>query len=96
MAQICRYEYSSKDFNYHGMSWTTEASDLARNNFFGQIWDDAADVGFVVKSHVTGKEVVFYLDTVERDADNDIRWWTFKPYNPEDRYKDLVITIWND
>jgi len=48
-------------------------------NILSQLYNDAADQGFVMISHKTHAAVEFYLDHTEREADGDVRFWLFKP-----------------
>ena len=59
-----------------------------------QIWDDSADVGVMIRSHVTGATYTFYLDTEERGRDRDLMYYTFKPVDKNCPVK--LVTIFND
>ena len=89
----------------------TEASDLGGQPFLNQLYKDAVDVGFVMKSHKTGEEVMFCLDKEHRDTDGrgwgglpleygDITHWTFKPTSDSIKRNpqivNLEVTIFND
>lgn len=44
-----------------------------------QLYNDSLDAGFVMVSHKTGVGVPFHLIGVQRDAEGDIRFWSFEP-----------------
>lgn len=75
--------YSAKDFNFRNNQFTTFASDLGKDReFLGPIFDDAADIGFFVRSTKTGKLACYSFDESEgpkRDAEGDIQFWELKP-----------------
>ena len=64
-----------------------------------EMYNDALDIGFAMKSVNTGKIAYFYLENGEKNADGDYTVWNFKPthnsmyYNP--RLKDVVVSIYN-
>jgi hypothetical protein len=56
--------------------------------------------GFCLVSEHTGKRVNFYLDKIQRDADQDIKFWVFTP-SKIDAVRDpkialLTVVILND
>lgn len=64
---------------------------------FGRVWDDACDEGLTLVSP-TGREVVFYVSTTERDAEGDVTAWLLRV---ADRaaplaYADVTIRLFND
>ena len=65
------------------------ASDL-RFNGSNYMYDDACDIGIWIKSHKTGRIEPFVLLKAERDADGDVRWWTFA-----NTKLNLILTVWN-
>lgn len=78
-----------------------EASDLGlKPGFkFEQIYDDACDVGLTMKSHVTGREITFFLQEEIRSAD-ELQGWQLKPI-PElirkhPQLAGLTLIIFND
>jgi len=56
--------HSGSKFDWHGGVGATEASTLGPR-WSGRVWPDAADVGFVVRSHRTGKTMLFTLESTE-------------------------------
>lgn len=80
-------------------TFVAEASDFGRTFNFGRVYDDAADLGLtLVSSRRPGQKIVFAIDRVERDADNDIIAWhlTPAPYQPAARDCNFTVTIFND
>lgn len=80
---------SSNFFSYFKdtKSFSTEASTLDNRNFLSQIYDDAADRGFIMESSKTGKKETFYLVSVD-EQDDEVCGWNFESTNG---YKCLVI-----
>ena len=75
--------------------FTTFASDAQFR--LERIYQDACDVGFVMVSERTGKELTFYLDKEERDpSGEDIIAWHFKSDSRDPLLKKLTATVWND
>jgi len=66
----------------------------------GQIYDDACDVGFEIKSEKTGNNVKFYMDQEFTDNEGDLQYWTFKPLevevNKTPALRGMVVTVFND
>jgi hypothetical protein len=81
---------STRQFTYgaESHSFVAEMSDL---NGFGQVYDDAADVGFTMVSSRTGREVVFVVADEQRDGEGDILFWTLKSTDGK-----FTATIFND
>lgn len=75
------------------------ASDYGPGLRFSQIYADAVDVGVIVVGK-TGKEVVYFLDHTERDLENDVKWWRFRPTNESVRNvpsaRGTSVVIFND
>lgn len=76
-----------------------EASDFGplRDGYWWlrQIWDDSADVGISIRSHVTGVVELFYLDhEVYYGSEREFAGWCFKPVNPKCPVK--IVSIHND
>lgn len=93
--------FEAKAFSYYGIDkkFVTELSDLlggTNRPFMSNIYDDAADVGLRIRSH-TGREEIFHLTDVIRDADGDITVWIFKPINTKSlRLRGVTVHILND
>lgn len=75
--------FDSSEFSYHKESKTfsAELSDFNGRvrKFFGQIYDDACDVGLEVVSNKTGKSVKFYLSEEETDTEGELCLYRFLP-----------------
>jgi hypothetical protein len=102
LKSIDTYAIDSTKFGFNHMSNTffAEASDLKRHELYRQIYDDAADVGFAIRSVRTGKITRFYAAQVQKDREGDIIHWTFKVI-PEDArrdpaLRDLSVFVIND
>lgn len=79
MAIICNKYHSTRDFSYHAdtKSFVAEASDFGPGNHDGMVYDDAADVGFVLVSHKTGDSVLVAQDGVDMNGE-EIAGWRYK------------------
>ena len=82
MAVICNTEISTKYLNYYAdMKWfVTEASALPSP---GRVYDDACDVGYRVRSHRTGKAVVFAQHDIQHDNEGDVIVWIYRSIDPK-------------
>lgn len=60
--------------------YVAEISDLGKGFSFGQVYDDACDIGFTLVSKTGDREIVFAVE-VEATEDNEIKWWDFEPAN---------------
>lgn len=71
--------HNGKRFSWNGKRGCAEVSDLSCSSgeTWGRVWYDAADVGFHVKSHRTGRVELFTLQAEHRDRDGDVTNWTF-------------------
>ena len=83
MAQIFLNARSARGM-YHILSkkeLVTEASTLGLRpgHQWERLYDDACDVGIVLRSHKTGVEIRWYLQDTERDAEGDVTCWKFRP-----------------
>jgi hypothetical protein len=95
---------SNRKFRYDAATkrFTAEISEFGKEPpALTQLYPDAADVGIVIMSAETGKEVRFYLKEEEKEpVDGDLIAWHFEIV-PEDARKmpqcaGMTITIWND
>lgn len=93
---IDRIPVSTKVFAYNSDSHTfiTEASDLRGIDFLGPIYNDAADQGFYMKSHKTGKVVLFVCDGIVEGRDGEVTGWTYSCVTRG--YSSLKAVIFND
>lgn len=94
---------NSKHFMFISDSneFVAEASELPKGfNPMSPVWDDSADVGFVMVSAKTGREAVFVLDSTDRSIEGDIYGWYFVAdpmFNKTIGLKDKVtVLIIND
>ena len=82
--------HDGSKFDWHGHTGVTEASTLGPQ-FTGRVWPDSADLGFAVRSHRTGRKMLFTLESEEHDKyTGDILCTTYRSTN------DIVIRIYND
>jgi len=59
-------------------TFTVDLSELPRTfNPTTPVYDDACDAGFVMISAKTGKEIIFILDNVVRNEDNELMFYEF-------------------
>lgn len=87
-----RFSYDPKD-----RTFSAERSDLNVSTTFGRIYDDAADLGFAMRSSRTGRVVLFALTREERDADGDARFWEFEPIPEHAPHAgDTRVIVFND
>jgi len=83
--------FNTNEFSYKNRKFTAEASDFKGRfqSMFKQIFDDACDEGFELKSARTGKVVeVILVETVRYD--NEIQFWMFTPYC-NDSFDSLIV-----
>lgn len=80
---ICSVRFPSDLFTVVGTEFVQEKSTLQANASdncaFGQVYDDACDVGFVVVSKKSGNHAVFVHSHTERDREGEIVAWKFIP-----------------
>lgn len=106
MAVILKHEqFSTCEFSYSRVTKTlcAELSTLARGKQIPgmqPIYDDAADEGICLRSHVTGAIVRFYHSSTDDDSDGDVAGWRFLPIAEDVRknpaLKGLSMLIIND
>jgi hypothetical protein len=70
--------------------WTAE---ISSTHGFGQVYDDACDVGLTIISAKTGAERVFVASAPQYDAEGDILSWELLP---ADGIQNARILIFND
>jgi len=87
---------STSQFDYHkeAQLFAQDASSLRGTRFLGRLYDDAADTGFVLVSHKTGKEVPFYLEHTST-LNGEEHCWTFKPVDSA-LLEGVTVKIFND
>jgi hypothetical protein len=72
--------FLSSQFTYTRKNKTlvSEASDMG-NRHLQQIYDDACDVGFAVKSETTGNVVTYYMANVMKNSEDEVMGWEYHP-----------------
>lgn len=97
--------YSTDKFQYSKgrKEFLTEASDLSRYYPFGQLYVDACDLGFRMRSADTGQVTSWYVaedQTMREPIDGDIMLWKLYPTHETVRkfpqLKDHSLTVLND
>jgi len=94
-------EFSSNQFTYNAAdkTFTSEASDLD-NRHLQQIYNDACDVGFAMKSDKTGEVVTYVMNSVKKDEEGDVEYWTYHPALESQRKipscRDTMVMVFND
>lgn len=91
---------SAKRFRWsqgNGYAEASELPDLKQH----QIWPDACDVGFTIRSERTGELRTFVETHVNRDDEREIESWVYSSVNNRNGHIDrpgalLTITIYND
>lgn len=56
---------------------SVEASDLGPN-FTGRVWNDACDIGFILRSPKTGREILMVQTGRSTDREGDVTSWLFE------------------
>lgn len=74
--------YDGSLFQWSGAHGFAEASSLGINPGITpgrQVWSDSCDLGFLVRSHRTGEERLFTLDSCgeTRNAEGELTSWRF-------------------
>ena len=92
--------YSAASFRWHGKEGTAEISELnpgahytGRRGIDARVWNDACDVGFIVRSPRTGNEILFTFEKVS-DNDGEVTHWLYRGYGPEN--SEFTVIIFND
>jgi hypothetical protein len=90
-------------FGYKNKVFSEEMSTLSggtRTFSWTRLYSDACDVGVVLVSQKTSKEVRYYLHDTHKDNDNDVQYWELLPCTEDVRknpgVKNTKIMIWND
>ena len=81
-------------------TFSTEASDLGRTRVHGQLYDDAADLGFLLESHKTHMRVPFVHVRTERDREGEVvadhYEVTSEAVRHDGKLKGLKVVVFND
>lgn len=72
------------------MELVAEASDFGTSFRISRLYEDAADVGIAIHSHLTGRVERFYLDFEETHA-GEITAWHFRPVDPAHGCRVMII-----
>lgn len=82
--------HDGSKFDWHAQTGVTEASTLGPR-FSGRVWSDSSDLGFVVRSHRTGRKVLFTLESVEHDKlSGDVLCGVYRSADG------VVVRVYND
>ena len=90
------------DFNRKTGEFVAEISMIQHGgiNLFAQLYNDAADQGFVMISAQTQQAVDFYLSDTQRDDEGDVKFWEFTPSTRavrcNDRLAGVKVIVLND
>lgn len=84
---------SSDKFTFRDNVFTCEASDL-KGLYIGQIYEDAIDIGFAMRSVKTNNVSYFYWSHEVKDADGDILYSVFKACDR--KLAHVSVKIFND
>ena len=89
---------STSQFDYHKKAnlFSQDASSLRGTRFLGRLYDDAADTGFVLVSHKSGRAVPFYLVDEVENSYGDVEHWEFAPAISLPLHQDCNVVIYND
>ena len=60
-----------------------------------QLFADAVDCGFGIKSEKTGSVALFTLESAERDKEGDILSWRFQIYDQEICLRGISVVVFN-
>lgn len=94
---VIGFVYNSDSFMHHIESKRFSADISEVPNVLRQLWDDALDTGFVMRSKKTGSTAFFTLKLINRDSDGDITSWEFDIYRaPNQQMVGYTVVIFND
>ncbi len=91
-------------FFWHEGHGSVEASDFLKQ-IDAPVYDDACDVGFKVRSHKTGRTVLFTLsETLKTRDGEDTAGWVYTSrreryawdWADDEKTAEIRITVWND
>jgi hypothetical protein len=85
MAKLQAPIYDGKVFTWNGLTAWVDASDLSGGSFKSKLFSDAEDKGFYIRSHRTGKVLMFTLVDELYESD-EFTGWEFRC----DRFKVIV------
>lgn len=88
--------HSSKIFSYSNQNFVAESSDLGPRGM-SQVWDDACDLGFSIRSERTNVVKTFVIDRTHTDNEGDVTHWTLREINGNRIIPDgLSVTLFNN
>ncbi len=70
---------NTNQLTHEGNYFTGDISDLGPNFRLQQVYADACDVGFVLVSARTGKELTMVQCDTISDSDGEVKGWGFEP-----------------
>jgi len=82
-----------RTFTWAGECGTCNASDIMGGLLHQRIWDDSCDVGFFVKSHKTGRQVLFTHTKDVHEAEGDLIKSVYTSYGSD---REIRLYIYND
>lgn len=92
--------YSSNDFTYDASTKVFVGEISAVPTVLREMYNDALDIGFAMRSAKTGRIAYFCIETAERDREGDMYRWTFKPTSDSIRrnpnLEGVVVAVYND
>jgi len=98
MALICTHRHDPKLFGqFESGYYTVEASTLedGGRGFYGRLWDDSIDEGFVIHSERLKKDFIFVLHKVE-EKEGEVVAWRFKSFPPSVNNAQMTAVVFND
>jgi hypothetical protein len=82
-----------------GTIFSCEASDM-ENRHLQQFYNNARDIGFAMKSDKTGDVVMYAMNSVKRDEEGDIQYWTYHPTTESQQKvpgcRGTMVIVFND
>ena len=88
---VVRHDIRRFSWNSEDQTFTAEASDLERR-IMSRLYNDACDMGFVIRNPKTGNEVTFSFVSEDKDNEGEIQGWRFESIDwPFGCLKALVI-----
>ncbi len=80
--------------------FVAEDSDFGPNGIpLGRVYDDACDIGFTLRSHQTGREIVFATWETKKNGEGDVLYTEYRPAPYQsglNGLSDLKVHVLND
>ena len=88
---------STKMFFYDkaDKTFSQEASSLGNALLTGRLYSDADNLGFVMVSHKTGREIPFSLEATQYH-NGDLVSWKFHSVTEYPSTESYTVRVWND